>query len=260
MTALLIPFLFFSHTWCFPLLLAALSALAAYEIQHCIGCHTKWYAAVPSYAIGVLTVLLTRYTNRFAFAALTVFAVGLFFLLCASVFSQGAFSVSDACQLFAMTAYAAAGFAAVILLRDARNGAYLFVLPLGVPWTCDTFAYFTGHLFGKHKLIPAVSPKKTVEGAVGGIVFGTAFLVLYGFLVGCFGDLRPRYAGLVLIGVILTVVSQCGDLVASQLKRAFGIKDYGKLLPGHGGVMDRVDSLLFSSVVWHIFFVFCIGG
>jgi phosphatidate cytidylyltransferase len=111
----------------------------------------------------------------------------------------------------------------------------------------DTFAYFTGMLFGKHKLIPAVSPKKTVEGAVGGTLFAIGFTVLYGFIIGKVSSASPNYLALVLVSLLVSILSQCGDLVMSLIKRKYGIKDYGKLFPGHGGVLDRFDSIIVTS-------------
>ena len=116
-------------------------------------------------------------------------------------------------------------------------------------WGSDVFAYFTGRFFGKHKLIPEVSPKKTVEGAIGGIVCAGGLAMLYGLIVSSLTELTPNYLVLALCGVILAAFSQIGDLIASLLKREHGIKDYGRIFPGHGGVMDRFDSILAIATV-----------
>lgn len=108
----------------------------------------------------------------------------------------------------------------------------------------DTFAYFCGRAFGKHKLIPDVSPKKTVEGSVGGTVCAVLVTLLYGLLIGAVTESKPNYLPLALVTLIVSLVSQCGDLIMSLVKRKFGIKDYGKLFPGHGGVLDRFDSVI----------------
>ena len=106
-------------------------------------------------------------------------------------------------------------------------------------------AYIVGSLIGRHKLIPDVSPKKTVEGAIGGVVFTILASLLYGFIIEkATGNVNADYIVLAAIGLILSVVSQIGDLVASLIKREHGVKDYSKLLPGHGGIMDRFDSIL----------------
>ena len=111
------------------------------------------------------------------------------------------------------------------------------------------FAYLVGSAIGKHKLIPEISPKKTVEGAIGGIVFTALACLLYGFILEKFFALSVNYLFLAVIGVILSVVSQLGDLFASMIKREYGVKDYGNIFPGHGGIMDRFDSVLATSTI-----------
>ena len=120
-------------------------------------------------------------------------------------------------------------------------------------WVSDTGAWFFGRLFGKHKLIPEVSPKKTVEGAVGGVLSAALAFVLYGFIIHRIdASLSPNYLILAVSGVICAIVSQFGDLIASLVKRHYGIKDYGNVFPGHGGVMDRFDSVLLVSPVLYL--------
>jgi len=107
----------------------------------------------------------------------------------------------------------------------------------------DIMAYFTGMAFGKHKLCPNLSPKKSVEGAVGGVLGSVALCVLFGWLLG-YGRMLMSFA---VIGLVGSIAAQLGDLSASALKRRMGIKDYGNLIPGHGGIMDRFDSVLFTA-------------
>ena len=129
-----------------------------------------------------------------------------------------------------------------MLLRDLKYGKYIWLLAFLAPWISDSCAYFIGVNFGKHKLISDVSPKKTVEGAVGGIIFGTASVVLYGFIVSNIISADANYPSLLFAGFVMSVLSQCGDLAASLIKRHYNIKDYGKVFPGHGGVLERCDT------------------
>lgn len=120
-----------------------------------------------------------------------------------------------------------------------------------IAFATDTFAYFSGYLFGKHKLIPKVSPKKTVEGAVGGILGSIICCVVYGYIF------KLSVMHMVLIGGVGSVIAQMGDLFASSVKRYVGIKDYGKLIPGHGGILDRFDSvILVSPFVYYAIYLF----
>ena len=130
-----------------------------------------------------------------------------------------------------------------------NNGGKIFGLVFIVAWVCDTFAYFTGRLFGKHKLAPNLSPKKTIEGSIGGIVFAVAACLVYGLIIEAATDLSANYIVLGLLGLVLSVFSQIGDIWASLIKRERGIKDYSRMLPGHGGVMDRFDSILAISTL-----------
>jgi phosphatidate cytidylyltransferase len=133
---------------------------------------------------------------------------------------------------------------------DREVGAYIIALAFIISWVCDAGAYFTGVLFGKHKLIPEISPKKTVEGAIGGIVIATLVYLLFGFVLDKLVDgMTVNYILLAVFGVLLSICSQLGDLVASLLKREYGVKDYGRVFPGHGGVMDRFDSTISVSAV-----------
>ena len=113
-------------------------------------------------------------------------------------------------------------------------------------WVCDTCAYFTGKTFGRHKLAPVLSPKKSIEGSVGGVLGSALVGVLYGYLFG----FMPGYMAL-LCG-IAGAISQFGDLFASAIKREHGIKDYGNLIPGHGGIMDRFDSVIITAPIIYI--------
>ena len=133
-------------------------------------------------------------------------------------------------------------------LVNIRVGSlYNFIYLVLITTMTDTFAYFTGRLIGKHKMCPSVSPNKTWEGFVGGLVFGTIISVVF---YVCAFDFTGSIFLLVLVSMLLSVVGQLGDLVFSSIKRHYKIKDYGNIMPGHGGVLDRLDSLLFVILVF----------
>ena len=120
------------------------------------------------------------------------------------------------------------------------------LLILSVPCLSDSAAYFIGSAVGKHKLCPTISPKKTVEGAVGGVVIGTLAPLLVGLIFHyVYGDLHVNWLILPVIGLVNSLLSIIGDLVFSVVKRRYGVKDYGTIMPGHGGFLDRFDSMLF---------------
>lgn len=141
-------------------------------------------------------------------------------------------------------------FGALIgLLRDRSFGVFWIFALLGMTWMNDTFAYFFGHKFGKHKLAPKISPGKTVEGFFGGYLGTVCGFLLFWFL--CPNDL-PIWKGLILT-VLVGVFGPVGDLCESLIKRSFHVKDSGNIIPGHGGMLDRIDALLFTAPVVYFF-------
>ena len=246
-----VPVLIFSNTIAFPIAFGILAVVAAWETISCIGMKKNTAAVFLSLVATAVAMggaaHLSRTvggTDRFEQLLLTFSYVYLFLMLTLAVFSKGRFPVGRALTASAMIFYVVFGFSSILLLRAEPHGGYIYLLTFLSAWVTDTGAYFTGVFFGRHKLIPDVSPKKTVEGAIGGIFFCVLTFVAFGFVVSKISDLTPHYIRLALVGAVVSVVSMIGDLIASLLKRKYGVKDYGKLFPGHGGVMDRFDSVL----------------
>jgi phosphatidate cytidylyltransferase len=123
------------------------------------------------------------------------------------------------------------------------------LLLIGTVAVSDSMQYYTGRLLGRHSLAPAISPKKTVEGAVGGVIFGTVFMTMVGARVLPFSGYGP----LITLGLLVVVLGICGDLFESRLKRTAGLKDSGSIIPGHGGVLDRIDALLFAVAPFYLY-------
>ena len=137
-----------------------------------------------------------------------------------------------------------------------ENGLFIVVMTVMLCMASDIGAYFAGMYFGKHKLCPAISPKKTVEGSIGGVLLASVVAVVFAYLAKNIGYNKYWFV-FIIIGAATAVLSQFGDLAASMVKRKFGAKDYGNILPGHGGFMDRLDSILFGiAAVFCTFIVF----
>ena len=169
----------------------------------------------------------------------------MFIVFTVSMLSSGNIRFSQSAELVSFTAYIITGFLSILLLREADMGKYLYLLVFIGAWSTDTGAYFAGVLFGKHKLIPEVSPKKTVEGAFGGVLGCVLGFVIYGFIISKrHPEISVNYLLLVPLALAVAVISQLGDLIASFVKREQGIKDFGFIFPGHGGVLDRFDSII----------------
>lgn len=247
---ILLPFLIFSDTYAFPVLLAFGSAVGVHEMMKCLG-EKNLFVLVPSYIVGgALPICARLYGNEQAFFnfAHKVLVAYVFYLAVVAVFSKGKKDISEMAMVYVTVCFIVNGFSSIVLLRDYEYGQYIYLLVFLCPWMTDIFAYFTGYFLGKHKLIPDVSPKKTVEGAIGGVVFCTLSFLLYGFIMTkAIDGIKANYLACIVVGVVLSVVSQCGDLIFSLIKRKYGIKDYGKLMPGHGGILDRCDSVIASA-------------
>lgn len=182
-----------------------------------------------------------------------LFALGIVFLLMLMVFYVACFPKYRSEQITMI--YFGFYYVAVMLMfiyqvRMARGGVYFVWLIFIGAWGSDTFAYLIGRKFGKHKVVPKLSPKKSAEGCIAG-VFGAALL---GFLfalvfLGKTEEIRHPLLAFTVIGGCSSVISQLGDLAASAIKRNYDIKDYGTLIPGHGGILDRFDSIIFTAPV-----------
>ena len=132
----------------------------------------------------------------------------------------------------------------IILLREI--GRYAVILVFIFSWITDTGAYFAGSLMGKHKLAPVLSPKKTIEGAVGGVILTVIASIVYMIILKNTMDITIHFKALFLVAAVIgALLSELGDLAASALKRQCNVKDFGKLFPGHGGMLDRFDSVVF---------------
>ncbi len=145
--------------------------------------------------------------------------------------------------------YVSVMLAFIYRTRNLTDGAFLVWLIFLCSWGCDTCAYCAGMLFGKHKMSPILSPKKTIEGAVGGVAGAALLGAIYALAVGRYLQSGGHVAGFALICAVGALLSMVGDLAASAIKRNVQIKDYGTLIPGHGGILDRFDSVIFTAPI-----------
>lgn len=250
-----VPLLIFSGTVAFPIAISLFALIAAFELLRVFGIHKNVFISAPAYIIALAlpigSYLLkgTMTVEEYLLLSLLVFFVFLIYLFSVAVFMRGALKFTEISAAFVTLFYMILSFTALTILRGLPSGAWLLGFVFMGSWGCDVFAYFTGVLIGRHKLIPEISPKKTIEGSVGGIVFATLGFLLLGFIMSKTSEVTPNYIVLLVAGIVCSIVSQIGDLIASLIKREHGVKDYGRLLPGHGGIMDRFDSALVVSAM-----------
>lgn len=257
---ILLPVLYFADTFILPLGVAVVSVIATYEIAKCMGMDKRIAITLPLYLFALASPFLIRYLPKFtqyvmiAFIVVTLYLMYLFFYL---VLSHGKIAFQEVISFFGMSIYILAAMAAILSIHDLQeNGEWLYLLIFIGAWVTDTFAYFTGRFLGKHKLIEAVSPKKTVEGSIGGIFFCMLCFVVYGIVMRHALDVSVNLIFLGVSGVLVSIISQIGDLIMSLIKRHYQIKDFGKIFPGHGGVLDRFDSILAVSIAMAALCVF----
>ncbi len=265
-----IPFLIFvlgrAPEWATMALVAAMCAIGAWELMHAAA-GERGKSLIPLTVVVAALVPVCVYMElSIGYAELTALPVLPLTALLGTLLVLALFAVSihryDEERGIPFASVTAALFAALVFplmlscllrLRMVPSiGMLLVFFPLCISFGSDTFALFAGMFFGKHKLAPRVSPKKTVEGAIGGLVGGVMGMMVMMF-VGAWviQDAFMRFQDALLFGLLGSVVSQIGDLSFSVIKRELGIKDYGNLLPGHGGILDRFDSVTFASpFVW----------
>ena len=232
--------LFFPYNELFVAAVLGITLIAIYEIHNAV-CKKKSLLIV-GFLMSIL-VCVANITDNLEFGLLILLAV----YLLMSVIEFGKTEVKMVYMLgFATAVYST--FISTVAIIKIEYTVMATLLLFVISWITDAGAYFVGCSIGKHKLIPNLSPKKTVEGAIGGIIACVAFSVLYVFILDKF-DLSifggNDYIKIIVVSLIGSVISQLGDFASSAIKREFNVKDFGNLLPGHGGVLDRFDSIIF---------------
>lgn len=249
--AILLPILFFSATIVFPIALAIILLISLYELFKCTGIHKKVELVLPLYVFGCAAPFLMRLLSplRFAMIAFMAGAIYTLYLFALIIWSHGKKPFGETVAVYILAIYIIVALCAVLYVHDYQPyGKYIYLLIFLGAWITDSFAYFTGYFFGKHKLIEDVSPKKTIEGSIGGIFFCMLSFVVFGLIVDhCFAQ-HANLIFLAVCGIFLSVLSQIGDLIMSVIKRHYKLKDFGWIFPGHGGMLDRFDSILAVSL------------
>ena len=206
-----------------------------------------------SYIFTVLYYLLLPYVGNssYFFTLITTFII---VLMVTMVLFFGRVNIMDCATALFGFFYTAFPFSFIYLIREQRYGLYFVWLVFITAFGCDSFAYLLGKAFGRHKLAPGLSPNKTVEGAVGGVAGACILSVLFGMFIYKWVHLTEINARIIfaLVGIVGAVFATFGDLAASSVKRYTKIKDFGKIFPGHGGVLDRFDSVIFAAPMMYM--------
>ncbi len=235
--------------------LAAIALLAVYEGLNAVGTLKNAVISIPCFIYTAVIEMTFLFGDRQSVIILATLFYAMIMFLCA-LGKYEKVSVSQIAMSVMMTMVVTfAVYSAIYMyyIHDSKAtctyGLAMLVFCLLCSWLTDTGAYFAGTLFGKHKLSPRISPKKTIEGAIGGVIVCVALTWAIAFLcvstLGIVDGYTINVINLIILTAICSIISMIGDLSFSVVKRTYGVKDYGNIMPGHGGVLDRFDSFMF---------------
>ena len=223
--------------------LLCISLIGMQELYKAMGIHEDRTGLLE--IVGYLGAVLYYISLLLGFESYGLMAVlvSLILVMFVYVFTYPKYHANQVMAAFFSVVYVAVMLSFILMTRNLPDGKFIVWLIFLCSWGCDTCAYCVGMLIGKHKMAPVLSPKKSVEGGVGGVVGAALLGVIY---AAATQGPMVEYAVICGIGALISMV---GDLAASAIKRNQGIKDYGKLIPGHGGILDRFDSVIFTAPV-----------
>ena len=224
------------------------SLICVFELAKAVGVSKKPILLFPS----LIAAAIIPFSVFVAHGSLVVFSIYTLLMFLGLIAYHKDIELHEFGMIYAMTILISSGLQTIILMRSLNDnhGIFYAMIPLLAAWGPDVGAYFVGVLFGKHKLCPEISPKKTVEGFFGGILFGMIAMIVVGLYFKYIyygGQKSADYLVLAIIGAGSALTSVIGDLSFSIIKRKYGIKDFGTVIPGHGGILDRFDSVIFTA-------------
>lgn len=249
--ALLVVVLLLSTTAVLPIALSLIGLVAVYEIFSSTKAQNNIILLVGSALFVIAAPVVTFVFGKMTQALLIVYFLYFCVLAVSMLVYFQKINIVRSFMAALLTMLFGFSMSACVELVNAESACYYFIVAAICAWVTDTAALFVGKYFGSRKLAPVLSPNKTVEGAVGGVVFCVLITVLYTLIFTLFmnenAERSPHFLPLFLISLFASVAGIVGDLFFSAIKRFFNIKDYGNIMPGHGGVLDRFDSFVFTS-------------
>lgn len=257
--AIAIAVFFLHNTIVLPLAVSFLVAIMIFELFRASKCENFYVQLSVAVAYGVLKIMsYGNFIEEFMFPAGLLAVFIMFFMF---IKNHKETTYQKTAFMLAVMMLIPESMLTILKTEalDDKHGIVFLILGLCGAWIADSGAYFAGTFFGKHKLCPEISPKKTVEGFIGGIVSTALVFVLFNAVyVNLISSekLEVNYILLAFAGAVCAVIGTLGDLSASMIKRQCGIKDYGNIMPGHGGMMDRFDSVLFVMPTFYAFLSF----
>jgi len=232
---------------------AVISIMALYELLTALGYIKQKPLIFACFGGSIILIILPYLQREMILMLLYIYIMALFIII---LKYHKIIVFGDISAVFFASVYICFLLSHITFTRMLPNGKILVWLIFIGAWMTDTCAFFAGTFFGRHKLFPEVSPKKTIEGSLGGIIGCVLSFILFGFMVEKMYLYSVNYANLSVLGLLCSIMGQLGDLSASVIKRKYGIKDFGNIMPGHGGIMDRFDSVIFVAPLVYYYLIF----
>ena len=238
--------LIFGNKYLVDIAISVIAIMALHEYFHCFkeqneNKDLRWIAYISAASIALIHVIPSEYILKTIAAIIPISILVLFAQVIATNMK---YNIKDIAITFFGICYIVIFLMYIPIIREMANGRILIWFIFIAAWGTDMFAYFTGKKFGKHKFTK-VSPNKSIEGCIGGTVGAILCMVIYAVVCNNVWNMNINYIYIAIVGLVLSLVGQIGDLAASSIKRYTGIKDFSNLIPGHGGILDRIDSVIF---------------
>ncbi len=252
---LLVVVMMSKNSLVFSIAVTIVALIGLFEFYHALkqkGFHPiEWAGYIMTIPLVFMPFLEPKYIRLFLFISLPIL---LFISFIKSIWTHLKTNVIDIALTMLGTIYVTYLLSTLIFINEMENGNYYIWFVFGGAWVTDIFAYLVGVTLGKHKF-SEISPKKSIEGCIGGIIGCLVFFVGYSYYLNSIG-MELNYILMGILGIVTSVIAQIGDFTASSIKRFCEIKDYGNIMPGHGGVLDRFDSILFIAPFIYVIFQF----
>lgn len=253
---ILVIALLFMNTIVLNIMISIISILSVYEVLKAANCiKFRLMSGISLFLAGIIPLIQVLEIKDIGMLLFSY----IFMLFAILIYQHKNIRVEQVGLIFSITVLLPCAFSNIVFIRDRfPSEAILYILlGCGCGWLTDSGAYFSGKFFGKRKLAPLISPKKTVEGAIGGVIICVIFSIILAFVSGLITQylgysMTINYLFLIIVTIICSIVGMFGDLSASIIKRQFNIKDFGSIMPGHGGILDRFDSVMFAVPVFYL--------
>ncbi|MDO5557170.1 MAG: phosphatidate cytidylyltransferase [Clostridia bacterium] len=243
---LILLVLFIGNKYLMDIVISVTSIICLYEFYKAFSKKVKpikWIGYVFAVSIMFIHLLPQNFLAEI-YIGMLLLAILIAFIQC--VVSKMKYNILDIAVTFIGIMYVVLSLSFISLISGMNNGNVYIWIVFIIPWMTDTFAYFIGKRIGKHK-ISTISPKKSWEGAIGGLLGAVIGMSIYLFIINRITQVEIHYISVIICTLLISIISQIGDFAASTIKRYVEVKDFGNLLPGHGGLLDRIDSIIFCA-------------